>query len=130
MKKWYQIEIHGNNIEAGTGRADLIKMKSNSNYSGYKFWHPAKLVRSKKGNYTFSFTEDFTFKLFKNGNGKWNKYDKIDEVEIGFEEMINEWGLDLSDFEEEVEEKESYVEVVEPEKVDKEVEVIKELVNE
>lgn len=38
---------------------------------------------------TFSFTDDFKFKLLKYGKGRYNKSDVIDEIEIDCEEMMN-----------------------------------------
>lgn len=90
--QWYKINFNVQNIETETGSATLIKMPSKSSYNGYKFWHPSKLVRYEGGkgySQSFSFADTFTFKLFKNGKGKYNKYDVIDTVEIDYEEMLN-----------------------------------------
>ena len=40
---WYKIKISANNIEASTDKAVLIKMRRNSNYDGFVFWHPKKI---------------------------------------------------------------------------------------
>lgn len=40
---WHKITISANNIEASTDKAVLIKMKHNSNYDGFVFWHPKKI---------------------------------------------------------------------------------------
>lgn len=89
---WTSIEINRNQIETETEKAILIKLPKNSNLNGFVFWHPSKLVRNGKGRMlTFSFNEDFVFKIFKNGKGKTNKFKKIDEIIINAEEMENEW---------------------------------------
>ncbi len=87
---WKNIEINIQNIETDTGKATLIKMPNTSDYAGYKFWHPSKLVRYGSNSYARSigYTDEFTFKLFKNGNGKHNKFDVIDEIEIDAEELL------------------------------------------
>lgn len=90
---WSKIIISNNNIETSTEKSVLIKMKHNSNYDGYVFWHPAKLVRSENKMKSFSFNETFTFKLKKFGNGKYNKFEVISEKEISASEMIEEWSI-------------------------------------
>ena len=84
---WKNIEINIQNIETDTGKATLIKMPNKSRYAGYKFWHPSKLVRYGSNSYARSigYTDEFTFKLFK--NGKHNKFEVIDEIEIDVEEF-------------------------------------------
>lgn len=127
---WKNIEINKQNIETDTGKATLIKMPNNSDYAGYKFWHPSKLVRYGSNSYARSigYTDEFTFKLFKNGNGKYNKFDVIDEIEI-----------DVKEFEEAFEcmedctrekSKETYLIIEEPEKIEKEITIKEELKNE
>lgn len=88
--EWKTILINSNNIETTNGNSTLIKMPNNSEYSGYKFWHPSKLIRSKgKGNWSFSlsYTNEFEFKIFKNGNGKYNKFEKIDQLTISSKDI-------------------------------------------
>ena len=84
---WKNIEINIQNIEIDTGNAVLIKIPNKSKYASYKFWHPSKLVRYGSNSYARSigYTDEFTFKLFK--NGKHNKFEVIDENEIDVEEF-------------------------------------------
>ena len=88
---WKTININLNQIETETTKAILIKMPKNSGYADYHFWHPAKLVRSGRHSYaaSISFTDEFTFKLFKNGKGKWNKFDVISEIELSADQLRN-----------------------------------------
>jgi hypothetical protein len=90
---WYKIKISANNIETSTDKAVLIKMKHNSNYDSFVFWHPAKLVREEGKMYTFSFNDDFKFNLKKYGQGKWNSREVVREDNIGASVMLAEWGL-------------------------------------
>ena len=90
---WHKIKISANNIEASTDKAVLIKMKRNSNYDGFVFWHPAKLVREEGKTLTFSFNDEFKFNLKKYGQGKWNSRDIVREDAIGANVMLSEWEL-------------------------------------
>lgn len=127
---WKNLEINIQNIETETGKATLIKMPNKSKYAGYKFWHPSKLIRSGSNSYAASvgYTEEFTFKLKKFGNGRYNKFDIIDEIEIGFEEFEKAFGC-MEDCTRE-KSKESYLIVKEPTKINLDIEVKNELKNE
>ena len=126
---WKNIEINLQNIETDTGKATLIKMPNKSKYAGYKFWHPSKLVRYGSNSYSRSigYTDEFIFKLFKNGNGKYNKFDVIYEIEIDVEEFEDAFDC-MSDCTR-AKSEESYLIVKEPEKVEKEIEIEEELKN-
>ena len=66
-------------------------MPHSSAYDGFKFWHPAKLIRDAGDQgyaKAFSFTDSFKFKLFKNGQGKYNKREIIEQKEITAKDMI------------------------------------------
>lgn len=91
--QWKKVHFNIQNIKTITDNSCLIKCPSKSNYAGYCFWHPSKLIRDGFHSYdmTISYTDDFTFKLLKYGNGKWNKFDIISEITISvekFEEMF------------------------------------------
>lgn len=92
---WQNININIQNVETETAKSVLIKMPNNSQYKGFKFWHPAKLVRKGRNSYaiSISFTDDFTFKLVKYGNGKYNKYDVIDQIEIDAQKLKEAFGV-------------------------------------
>lgn len=88
--EWKKVHFNAQNIEHETGKATLIKMPKKSAYAGYKFWHPAKLVRTEGGKgyfVSFSYTDDFTFTLKKYGNGKYNGREVIDEVTLKGDEI-------------------------------------------
>ena len=127
---WKSIEINKQNIETYTGKSVLIKMPNKSKYAGYKFWHPAKLVRYGSNSYarSVSYTDDFTFKLKKYGNGKYNKFDVINEVEISVEEFEEAFEC-MKDCTRSKEDN-SYLIIEEPKKIDKDVEIDEALKNE
>ena len=120
---WHKVYFNSQNIEQETAKATLIKMPNKSKYAGYKFWHPAKLVRAEGGkgyHMSFSFAEDFEFTLRKYGQ---NRQITAEEV-IGYAEMLEAF--------EQVNEQicgheEAYLEVAEPDKIDRTVKVREEL---
>lgn len=81
---WKNININNNMIKAETAKSVLISMPNNSIYRGYQFWHPSKLVRNGRHSAASSigYTDDFTFRLEKYGNGKYNSHDVVSEKEI------------------------------------------------
>jgi hypothetical protein len=88
---WKQITANSNLIQTETEKAVLIKLPKKE----LMFWHPAKLVRTNgKSGYrlTFSYTDEFKFKCFRNGKGITTSFTKIEEVEYTakqIEEIFN-----------------------------------------
>ena len=132
---WKKINFNFQNIEGETFKATLIKMPNNSEYKGYVFWHPSKLVRSEGGNgyfVSFSYTDDFNFILLKNGKGKYNKKQILNELEINSQEMEKAFqvvdekiNFDLKENKNKNEN--SFLEIKEPEKINKKVKIKEEL---
>lgn len=93
--EWKSIQINKQNIKVDTGKAMLIAMPHNSDYDGFCFWHPSKLVRTGKHSnaLSVSYNDEFKFKLVKYGNGKWNSRDVIKEEEIDVEEFENAFNV-------------------------------------
>ena len=120
---WHKVYFNSQNIEHDTAKAVLIKMPNKSEYAVYKFWHPTKLVREEGGkgyHMSFSFTEEFQFMIRKYGQNRQVTAEKI----IGWDEMLEAF--------EQVNEQicgheETYLEVAEPDKVDKTVKIREEL---
>lgn len=127
---WKNININIQNIVVETEKAILIKMPNNSEYKGYSFWHPSKLVRNGRHSYSVSigYTNDFKFNLKKYGKGKWNSKDIIDEIEIDSEDFEKSFGI--MDQNISSPNNDSYLKIYEPIKVDKKIEVKEELINE
>ena len=92
---WKNININKQNVKADSGKAVLIAMPHSSEYDGFSFWHPSKLVREGRNSYALSigYTDDFKFRLVKYGKGKWNSRDIIEETEIGVEEFEEAFGV-------------------------------------
>ena len=86
---WKTININRQNIRTGTGKAVLIACPHASDYNGYCFWHPSKLIREgrHRNAVSMSYTEEFTFRLIKYGKGRYNQYDVIDEVTVAADEI-------------------------------------------
>lgn len=120
---WKSIKFNAQNIKFETAKALLIKMPNKSEYAGYMFWHPSKLVRMVGGKgyfMSFSYTDEFEFRVFKQGKNRQITVEKIlspEEMEGAFE-IVNKQlsGID-----------ECYLEVTEPTKIDDNVEIRAEL---
>lgn len=86
---WRRLTINKQNIIAETGKAVRIACPHKSDFDGYSFWHPAKLVRD--GSYlntvSISYTEEFVFRLKKYGKGKYNSREVLDEVQFAYDEI-------------------------------------------
>ena len=90
---WKSVNINLQNIKTETSKAFLFKCPKKSDYSGYCFWHPAKLVRAGRNDNAVkvSYNDEFRFNLKKYGNGRYNRFDVVDEIEINaktFESMF------------------------------------------
>ncbi|ARQ04675.1 hypothetical protein CA207_14290 [Macrococcoides caseolyticum] len=114
---WNNIKINKSQIAYETDKATLIKLPNSSSYKGKAIWHPSKLVREcyeGKGHwFEFSFTDEWEFKIIS--QSKHSDYKKIASAETM-----------LEIFEKQIDDEydnESYLEVVEPEKITDNVEV-------
>ena len=92
---WNSININKQNIIAETSSAVLIACPHNSDYDGYSFWFPSKLVREgrHRNAISISYNEDFTFYLKKYGKGKHNSRSVIDEAQLAFDELEEVFGV-------------------------------------
>ena len=84
---WENIKLNSNLIQGETGRAYLIKVPKQD----WLFWYPSKLVRIMgKNGYLMSLglNSDMTFKLFRNGKGQYNRFQKVEEKEVNFKTML------------------------------------------
>ena len=88
--EWQSVTIRSNQIKYNTGRAILVKCPNGSEYAGYCFFHPAKLIRRNYRNqseYSLSFTDNFEFHLEKKGQGRYNFKDVIAEATLSASEL-------------------------------------------
>lgn len=122
---WKNLEVNKNNIEYKTIKALLIKMPNKSEFKGYSFWHPAKLVREGRqvNLVNMAYTDEFIFHLKKYGQGRYNGKEVIDSVDITAEQM--EQIFDIAPDKSE----ESYLKITEPEKIEVKSEINKDLLN-
>lgn len=84
MATWKSAIMKEENIIYRTERSVLIKMPDGSSYKGFKFWHPKKLVEYMCGDCYIRFSDEFVFKLFKNGNGRFNRREIVDQKEVSW----------------------------------------------
>lgn len=114
---WNNIKINKSQIAYETDRATLIKLPNSSSFKGKAFWHPSKLVREcKEGKghwFEFSFTDEWEFKIIN--QRKHSDYEKTASAETMLETFEKQIESEYDD--------ESYLEVVEPEKITDNVEV-------
>lgn len=87
--KWKGLQINSNLIKARTEKYVLINMPHNSEYDGYAFWHPAKLVWDGLNSAAPSirYTDGFVFRLKKYGKGRYNSREVLDEIPLAPDEM-------------------------------------------
>lgn len=114
MSEWKKIAINKQNIKHQTGKATLIAMPHKSDYDGYEFWIPSKLLRRGSHSYELylSFTDDFNFTIKKMGKGQYNRFKAVDEKTLSAEAMREAFGGVV---EPEAEPDNGYVQVDEPE---------------
>lgn len=95
MPNWKNIDINTNLIKAETARSVLIAMPHSSDYDGWCFWHPAKLVREGRNSAAASigYTDDFKFRLKKYGRGKWNSREVVGEMDVPASEIEAAFGI-------------------------------------
>lgn len=119
---WKKIYFNAQNIEHDTGRAVLINCPKKSSFGGWSFWHPSKLVREEGGrgyHLSFSFTEEWEFKLFKQYKTGENPQRTVD-----FQTMMEIFEQSNEDIKERVNyANDSYLKVTEPTKIERDVEV-------
>ena len=87
--KWKSFAVSKDSIEIKTSKAVLIKMPKGSDYAGFVFWHPAKLVKQGYQLYAKNviYADNFEFRIFKKGKG-YNSQ-KVAEKTISAAEMRN-----------------------------------------
>lgn len=117
---WNTIHFNANNIEHDTLKSVLIKMPNRSKYAGYTFWHPSKLVRGVGWSRTFSFNDEWDFTIFKTGKN----YKRTIEKKIGASEMLEAFKIVNEKL---AKDNESYLNITEPEPLDKEVTIPEDL---
>lgn len=96
MTQWKSLIGNSNLIQAETATSYLIKLP----HQKLKFWHPKKLVRlSGKGGYRMDirYTDDFSFKCFRNGEGQYNRRDVIEERTLTASEMEAAFGVEKTE---------------------------------
>ena len=85
---WQKVTMQSNLVKGETERAFLVKLPK----SEFMFWYPKKLTSFKgKNDYLMVLTmkEDMELNIFKNGNGMYNKYEKIAEKTITYSELLD-----------------------------------------
>lgn len=87
MANWSRLRIPKSNVVYETATAVLITMPHSSDYDGFKFWHSRKIAEDTGKCYNILYSDDFTFRLFKNGKGRYNQREIIDRKEVGAEEI-------------------------------------------
>lgn len=97
---WKNIYINSNLIQNFTSKSYLFKLPSSSKYAGYLFWHPAKCVHyvyNRNDIVSVGYTDDFTFKIFKQGK-IFNRLDEITLAAKEFEEIFENMDKNIRPF--------------------------------
>lgn len=90
MAEWKNIYINSNLIGGGSSKAYVFNMPKNSKYAGYSFWLTDKCVHHVFGRgdiVVIGYTDEFTFKIFKQGKN-FNKLDEKTITAKEFEEIF------------------------------------------
>ena len=118
VDKWNKIKINNNNIEYTTNNAYLIKLPNKSEFAGYKFWVSYKLINEYDNYIILSCKDDFEFQIFNKNDKDIITGDMLKDIF----ECMNDSCQEKND--------ESYLIIQEPEKIDIDVEIDEELLNE
>lgn len=89
----HAITIRMNQIEWETDRAYLIKIPD----SNYKLWFPKKYTQFENSRQTkirMLINSDNKYKIFKNGQGKYNNRKIVSEKEILSDELLYMFGYE------------------------------------
>ena len=97
MSTWYGIRLYENQIKARTDRSVLVQMPHSSDYDGWMFWHPAKLIQEYKNSPELRFSDEFVFHLKKYGSGQ-NKFKIIGELDIDAETLAEAFQNNIDNF--------------------------------
>lgn len=96
MGEWKSINVYKQFIKAESAKSVLIACPKKTEFSGYSFWHPKKLVREGRNRsaVSISYTDKFVFTLRKYSKSDKNKildeeYLTADEFEKLFEVVDN-----------------------------------------
>ena len=86
---WKTMHFNLQNVRCETQKAVSLNMPKKSRYGGFSFWLPKSFVFNGNHSYDLkvSIPVNFKLKLQKFGNGRYNKFTIIDEVEISVEDL-------------------------------------------
>lgn len=118
VDKWNKIKINNNNIEYTTNKAYLIKLPNKSEFAGYKFWISYKLIIEYDNYIILSCKDDFEFQIFNKNAKDIITGDMLKDIF----ECMNDSCQEKKD--------ESYLIIQEPKKIDIDVKIDEELLNE
>lgn len=85
MGKWKSIKINENLIKYQTKKSTKIALPHNCGYYGYVLWISNKLINDNE----IIYTDEFTFKLIKYGQDRFNYKKIIDEKNITAKEFVS-----------------------------------------
>ena len=89
--KWHKVPVNFQNIKTETEKAFLIAMPHSSDYDGFKFWYPKKLVREGSHAYevTLSVSDDMEITLRRTSE---KTRQVLEEKVVGAEELLAAFG--------------------------------------
>lgn len=88
--KFLSVNINKNQIGTATGRAYLIKMPHNSDYDGFTFWFPQKLVDEGRHDEALRLCIPVSFNFhLKKTSAKTFK--TLDEAELNAYELVEQF---------------------------------------
>ena len=87
MPEWKNLYIDRACIRAVTDRSVLVSLPRYSEYRGFTFWHPKKLVTGEYDKAVLRYNDEFVFRLQKREKNKDGQWETVDQATLSGDEI-------------------------------------------